>query len=573
MAEKQKKRLTAALRKNRGNIRWLLRQAKGVKGYMAVFLAISLISMVVSLASTIVSKYVVDAATGFHTGFFYRYILIMAVTSVCAILFSAGAGVFSGYAGERYAFSIRARMFDRVQRSQWQQVAKYHSGDILARLTSDIATVASGILQMSAAILTTLLQLAIVLVILLRYDPLLALLGLIIGPLGVAGAVVCRKRYSKYQRLLKESESEYYAFFQEHISNLSLVKTFQLEGRNQAHLENIRRRRLKLITSSTLLSSSMNALMRLIYSLGYVLAFSYCAYRLSDGSGYTYGTMTLFLALVSQLQNTIRSLGSFVTQLYSMVVSAGRVREITELTQEQDAEDGPIPPEVSVQVEDVSFGYGRQTVLSHLTLFVPAGTRVGVVGGSGVGKTTFIRLLLSLVEPTQGQILFAGEGLSQRASPSTRRLIAYVPQGNTLLSGTVRENLLLACPQATEEQLWQALEMADAKTFLQATPLGLDTLLGEKADGLSEGQSQRISIARALLRDRPVLILDEATSALDEATEARVLQRISQNCHKTCFIITHRPSMLAYCDWRMEIGEDGRATIAPLEKNEERCKP
>jgi len=201
-------------------------------------------------------------------------------------------------------------------------------------------------------------------------------------------------------------------------------------------------------------------------------------------------------------------------------------------------------------------------VLRNLNLSIPAGSRVGIVGASGAGKTTFIRLLLALLKPVNGTLEYIDEnGNTELASPASRRFISYVPQGNTLLPGSVRANLQAGNPDATEEQMWQALETADAADFLRKSPQGLDTVLAHSAGGLSEGQAQRISIARALLRNKPVLILDEATSALDEATEAKIFQQISSLEGKTCFIITHRRSMLHYCDRLLTIDAEGHATL------------
>lgn len=565
------------LRENLQNVNWILRQAKGIRGYIGVFLLINLISMVVSLASTIVGKYVVDAATGYRTEFFTRYIIIMLATSVFSILFSVGASLFSSYASEKFAFGLRGKLFDRVQRSLWQEVSRFHSGDLLSRLTSDISAICSGILSITASLIVTCVQILIVLVILFRYDPYMALFGLIIGPAGLLAAVLYRKRYSRYQKELKQSESEYYSFFQEHLANLSVVKSFQLEDRNNEYFDGLRSRRLKLVMKSAGLSTAMSAIMRLIYSLGYVAAFTYCACRLSgaitfahEAIPYTYGTMTLFLSLMSQLQSSIRSLGNFIPQFYGMLVSARRLRTITELEREDYTPGDGQPSQVGIRLEQVDFSYDTAPVLRDLDFRVRPGERIGVVGVSGAGKTTLVRLLLSLVQPQKGQIsYFAPDGWQESACPASRRLISYVPQGNTLLSGTVRENLLLCRPEATDEQMWQALELADAADFLRRSARGLDTELSEKAGGLSEGQAQRIAIARALLRDRPVLIMDEATSALDEQTEARILARVSAHCKSTCVIITHRRSMLQYCDRILEIRPDGTGCLRDARPKEE----
>lgn len=564
-------------------VKWLLKISKRYKRYILGFLVINLITMLISLASSIASRYVVDAATGFHSELFMRYIVIMLATTAVSILISAAAGMFSSYINEKFAFGVRIQMYDRVQRSSWFQLTQYHSGDMLARLTGDVDEVASSLISMVPNVIVTLVQLILILIILIRNDPTLAVIGLIIGPLGALAAIAARKKYSMYQEKLRESRSAYYSFLQETLSNISVVKAFQLEARNRQRLGEIRDERMKLVMKSTMLNSIMSSGMRLIYGIGYVIAFSWCAYRLTtatiitDPSGaevasYTYGTMTLFLTLVSQVQGAIRSLGGIIPRFYSLMVSAKRVREITELEDEDDTQIDTMPQKVGLRVDDLGVEYDSEngSVLSGLTFEIPAGSRVGIVGTSGAGKTTFIRLLLSLLKPDQGTLLYIDEqGRPEPACPASRRFISYVPQGNTLLSGSVRTNLRTGKPDASDEEMWQALEMADAAAFLRKTPMGLDTVLAESAGGLSEGQAQRVAIARALLRGKPVLILDEATSALDEGTEARVFQRITAACDKTCFIITHRRSMLKYCDMILEIHDDGRATIMGKKSPEE----
>ena len=553
-------------KQNKPIVDWLLGLTKNYRKYIFGFLAINLITMLISLGSAVASRYVVDAATGYQSALFYRYIVIMLAASAVSILIGAASSLFSSYVSEKFSFGIRVDLFDRVQRSVWHKLSKYHSGDLLSRLAGDVDGVSSTLISIVPNVIVTSIQLLLVLILLLRNDPMLALIGLIVGPLGMIASVFLRKQYTLYQDKLRQSHSEYFSFLQESMSSIGVVKTFQLEDRKIDQLQKIRNKRLKLVVHSAKLNNIMSAIMRLVYSIGYVVTFSWCAYQLSTNPSYTYGTMTLFLALVSQIQGSIRTLGGVLPQIFNLMVSAKRLYQVSELENEDDTPGEGMPTMVAVEAKDLCFGYedekdGRQ-VLNNLNFRIPAGVRVGVVGASGAGKTTFIRLLLSLISPTAGEINFVDEnGNPETAKPASRRFISYVPQGNTLLTGSVRANLLAGNPNATDEQMWAALEQADAADFLRRSPKGLDTVLAESAGGLSEGQAQRISIARALLRDRPVLILDEATSALDENTEARIFQRISNLQGKTCFIITHRKSMLCYCDMLLTIDENGHATL------------
>ena len=563
MATKNKKfNLRTEWRNNKDNVRWLFMQGKGFRRYVFGFLAINLIAMVVTLFSSVAGKYVVDAAVGFGREMYWKYILVMVGTTLFTIVLSFFSTLFSSYVGEKFAFSIRAEMFDRVQRSKWQGISKFHSGDMLSRLTSDVSTVASSIISIVPSVVVAVVELSIVLAILLYYDPYMAVIGLIVGPLGVIAGAVFRRKFVKYQKKLRESESEYYTFIQESLSNIPVIKTFELEERNNEYFKALRKRRLALVMKSSRLSAMMHVVMKLIYNMGYVAAFSWCAYRLANpDGGYTYGTMTLFLSLVSILQGTIRSIGGIIPMMFSSVIAAKRIRAITDIENEEYADVKDVPKEVGLEVRNVSFTYETEKVLNGVSLSVAPGRRVGIVGSSGAGKTTFIRLLLSLIEAESGEAVYVADGKEEKISSASRRFIAYVPQGNTLLSGTIRSNLLVGNKKATEEQMWEALKLASADEFVSKTPMGLDTPVAEKAGGLSEGQAQRVAIARALLREKPILILDEATSALDEVTEKKIFRKLSQQSGKTCFIITHRRSMLEYCDMIFEIADSGDAVV------------
>lgn len=557
-------------KENKDIAKWLIKIGNNYKRYIFGFLAINLITMLMSLASSIAGRYVVDSATHFGTDMFGKCILIMLLTTVASIIISAIATMFSSFVSEKFAFGIRSKMFDNVQRSQWYHLSKYHSGDMLSRLSSDVDNISSTLITLLPSIIVTGIQLILVLVILFMNDPVLACIGLIIGPIGMIASLIFKKKYSEYQRKLRESHSKYYSFLQETLSKIGVVKTFELEDENIEKFEDIRNDRMKLVMKSSVLSSVMGSLMRLVYGIGYVVTFSWCAYRLYQSATYgdfsfTYGTMTLFLTLVSQVQASIRSLGNVIPKLYSMKVSAQRIREISEIDNEDYCSLGNIPKSVSLKAKNVQFTYETDdgTVLSDLSFEIPANKNVGIVGTSGTGKTTFIRLLLSLISPDKGSLTYIDDKNNEyTASVATRSFISYVPQGNTLMSGTIRSNLLCGNKDATDEQMWQALEFADAKKFVEKSANGLDTIINEGALGISEGQAQRIAIARALLRDKPVLILDEATSALDEKTEARIFERLTKQLNKTCFIITHRCSMLSYCDMILEIADDGTATLS-----------
>lgn len=538
---------------------WLLSQASPYKLQLLIKLGISSLSLLMSFVSTIASKYIVDATTSGHLN--WLYVTYMAGASLFTILFSAGSNIFSSYLNEKFEFGMRCDMFDRIQHSLWSELSKYHSGDIVTRLTTDISNISSGLITVIPSTITLGIRLLISFCILLYFDPRLALFALIIAPIGAISALLYRRKYKYYHIQLRESESLYRSFMQESMSNLTVVKTFQQEDNNNAYMRQIRDDRMSLVLKSSKISALMSSFMSIIYRFGYVFAFSWSAYRISRGQ-ITYGTMTVFLSLVAQVQGSFSSLGSIIPQIYRMLVSAKRITDIADIKDEDYANIEKSPDQVSVEIKDVTFAYDKTNILKHVTLTVNPGDIVGVVGPSGAGKTTLTRLLLSLIKPNEGHVEYIDEiGNRETAQPASRRFISYVPQGNTLMSGTIEMNLRTGKKDASEEDLWNVLRIADAEKFVRNTENGLGTHLSEKAGGLSEGQAQRIAIARALIRNRPLLILDEATSALDEDTEARILAAITQNYRKTIFIITHRRSMLQYCSHVIQVFEDGHVSM------------
>ncbi|MDO4749205.1 MAG: ABC transporter transmembrane domain-containing protein, partial [Eubacteriales bacterium] len=276
-------------------------------------------------------------------------------------------------------------MYDDIQRSEWYSLRKYYSSDMLARLSSDVDTIASVLINLLPSIIVTSVQLVLVLVILFKNDPVLACIGLVIGPVGMIVGLLFKNKYSKYQKMLKESRSEYYTFLQESLSNISVVKTFQLEDANNETFADIRNRRMNLVLKSSALSSVMSSSMKFVYSIGYVITFSWCAYRLTtsaDADGvavFTYGTMALFLSLVSQVQVSIRSLGNIVPRLYILKISSKRIREISEIQNEDYTRKGTTPREVSLSAKNVEFAYETDEgiVLSDLSFEIPAKSYVG----------------------------------------------------------------------------------------------------------------------------------------------------------------------------------------------------
>jgi len=333
-----------------------------------------------------------------------------------------------------------------------------------------------------------------------------------------------------------------------------VVKAFANEEYSSKRLTELRDERFGWVFKKAKMGMAGSTTISLSFQVGYIVALAYGAILISAKT-ITYGTMSVFLTLVNRVQEPIVGLTHQVPKVVSVLASAGRIMELQSIPLEEKKEIAMQTERIGVDIKELTFGYTEEKVLENVSLNVKPGEFVAIIGESGIGKTTLIRLIMSFMSNVEGDVSFYnGDGESIKANASTRNFIAYVPQGNTLFSGTVRDNILMGNLNATEEEIYDALKLSAGYDFVMELPNGLDTVIGERGHGISEGQAQRIAIARAFVRKAPLLILDEATSSLDEATELAVLEGLQALTPKpTCIIITHRKSILRYCDREIKI--------------------
>lgn len=542
---------------------WMIKRTRPFTGSLLLLFVLNVVIAVIAVGSTVVSKYVIDGVTGSGTDMTTPGIVALVLLAAVSIGVGAFSSIISTHINERYAFGIRSQVFDSILNGAWTKVSAFHSGDMITRLTSDIDRVASGIASILPNFLFLIIRIIIAFGVLFYYDNFLAVMALVVGPIGVLLSLAFSGKLHLYQTQLNATESSYRAFMQETVEHIAVSKAFSREEVSHDRLLSFRDERLRLILKRNKLSTAMNLCISVVFNAGYFIAFGWSIYRLSTGS-ITYGTMTVFLSLVAQVQGPIMGLGSIIPQFITVLSSTGRVMEIDSIAEDERLAEAPFFPErIGLSMQGLSYAYEEEKILDDLTLDIRPGEIVGIVGYSGSGKTTLIRLILSLISPQEGKQCFVGEDWQEPVSASSRRFISYVPQGNTLFSGTIADNLRMGSPDADEASLWDALETADAADFVRPLDDGLNTRIGENGLGLSEGQAQRIAIARAVIRNAPLLILDEATSALDAQTEEKVLQRMyAGGLLKTCILITHRRTMLRFCTRALEI--DNR-TVRELE--------
>lgn len=532
--------------------KWLVQYAKPYMGRITVMMMFNLLYTVVGLVMVTLTKRIIDEATEGNP--IITLIVCYLILTIGLQLVSVFGTLMNTMLTEKFSFGIRKQIYEKIIHSHWMDVKKYHTGDLMTRLTSDAGNVADGIIGTIPSIIQLIVELLLVFITLFSYSPLLACFALLVAPVAAVSSWWFGRKLKRLQVKVQESEAAYRSFLQESLANLLIVKAFANEEYSTQRLTQLREERFGWVYRRTKMGLISSTAMSMSFQVGYIVAFAYGAIQISR-KAITYGTMSVFLTLVNRVQAPVMGLAQQIPRVVSILASAGRIMELQELPLEEKEEEPLAVVQAGVDVSGLTFGYTQDNVLENVSLHIAPGEFVAVIGESGIGKTTLIRIIMSFMSNIQGSVIFYNEkGETQKANAATRNFIAYVPQGNTLFSGTVRENIRMGNLNATEEEMNEALKLAAAYDFVQELPKGIDTAIGERGHGLSEGQAQRIAIARAFVKKAPFLILDEATSSLDEATEQEVIRGLQRLTPRpTCLVITHRKSILQYCDREIKI--------------------
>lgn len=552
--------------------KWLLKIMSRYKLEIIGYTIMGVVGIAMGFGASIASKYLIDAVVNHSNGTIATAATLVIGLAVFQIVVNAVSSFISSRVGTRVSNEIRSQIYDGMATSKWESINKYHSGDLINRLEGDVSSVSTSVISFLPGLFTKFLQFFGCLGIVLYYDATLAFLALMSAPVLFFSSRFMTKMMRKYNLESRQMNGKVLSFSEESIQNLQTVKAFgitkEYSEKFKVILSGYRNMRLAhdKFTIITTLALSF---------IGLVVAYScygWGVYRLWSGA-ITFGTMTLFLQLSGSLTSSFSAIVSTIPSVISVATAAGRIKEITELPKEnlEDFEKAksllPVAREkgVSVVAENITYSYADsdRNVLNNISFFAHPGETIALVGPSGEGKTTILRLLLGLVEKSHGDLkLNVSDGDTIDISPSTRQFCSYVPQENAIFTGSIAENLRIVNSDATDSELKEALKIADALDFVEALPLGLETVVGERGVNFSEGQVQRLSIARAVLCNAPLLIMDEATSALDSDTEKRVLRGLMESDGKrTCIITTHRPSMLKYCNRIYELQENGTIKV------------
>lgn len=538
--------------------KWMYTYAKKYKFQIVFYIFLGVLTTVMGLASSVGSKYLIDAVTGQDSG----NIALIALFIVAMGLFSIGINAITTMISARINIKvnneIQAEVFDKILVADWISMKEFHSGDLLNRLNGDVNTVASSILSWIPSLITRSAQFFGILAIILYYDPTMAVIALGSAPVMLIVSKTLMKKMRDYNKRMRQVSSDVMSFNEESFQNIQSIKAFDLVSLFSKRLRDVQQNYKDVFLDYNKFSVYTSSFMSVVGMFVAYACFGWGVYRLWTGH-ITFGTMTLFVQLSGQLSSSFKSIVSLVPSAISATTSAGRIMEFFKIKDESELEDDKAKliqnntqgKGLSVVLDDVEFSYNEnKTVFQHADIVANPGEIVALVGPSGEGKTTMIRLLLGLINTKSGNASIRDiNGVSCKISSATRRFFAYVPQGNTIFSGTIAENMRMVKQDATDTEIVEALKAACAYDFVNRLPDGINSKVGERGSGFSEGQAQRLSIARALLRKSPILLLDEATSALDVFTERQVLRNImNMGYARTCIVTTHRPSVLTMCD-------------------------
>ena len=545
------------MQKNNRSLRWVLSVSK--KSLLPVVL-LSILGAAMSFFAVrfaVLSKSVVDIATGTAEGALSSAVFALALLMTSQIIIHIIYTVSEVSVSCKLTNSIQKKVFDVILRSDYLSVSSYHSGELVNRLSVDSKTVSDSVMSIIPTVVTLVSQVVFSFAELFRLDFQLAVLCILAFPLVTVGARFYGKRMKPLHKACLTSDGKVKSFVQESVRNILAVKAFLKEQMFCRRLDVLQKENYRLKVKRGIISILANLVFFAVMSFAYYFALIWCAWKISEGL-MSVGTLTAVLQLVGILQEPFRKFSGVITGYYSMTASAERLIELEDMpcANEDDEADKTTGEFKQILFDNVSFAYNDDPVLDSADAVIHSGDMVAISGTSGIGKSTFMKLAMGVLTPQDGTVRVVYSEGDYTASPS-QSLFSYVPQGNMILSGSIADNITFFESEPDLDMVYESAKLACIHEYIMSLPDGYDTMLGEGGSGLSEGQIQRIAIARALYSERNVIFLDEATSALDAATEADILANIKALHGKTCIIITHRQGALKVADTEL-VFENGK---------------
>lgn len=539
---------------------WLFSLSRCYKKEIFAVTVLSVIGTVFSLTTSLCLKYVIDIVTGTLNQSILLVVLAAVAMLLGSIFLSAITSRITTKVNIKIQNELQLQVYGTIFNAQWESLREYRKGDLINRINSDASLIASGAVSWWPTVITFAAKFIYTFVLIVMNDPIMAAIALMSAPVSALLSRFMIRKMHNHSLKVKELSADIMSYQEDSFQNLQYIKSFGISDVINKRLIKKQQEYREESLNYNKVTVLMNIIMGLVGITVTFVSYAWGIYRLWEGF-ITYGTMVMFLQLTLTLSNSFNSILGVIPTTINLGTSAARIISLENLPEEKStptAEEkkfinSNFKSGVSINCSSLSFSYSdkpSERVLKNAGFSAGIGETIAIIGGSGIGKTTFFRLLLGLLEPTEGEITFKGNNNETiKVGPSTRELIAYVPQGNTIISGTVAENLRLIKKDATDKEIITALKLSCAYDFVSKLPQGINSQIGESGNGFSEGQIQRISIARALIKDAPVLLFDEVTSALDEETEGRLLHNIQTHFkNKTIIFVTHKLNALDISD-------------------------
>ncbi len=545
--------------------KWIYQYAKHYKWQMVFYTLLGFASTGVSLVLSWISKTMIDIITGKDSGPLLQTFVFMICMNLVTTLINQASDFASEYISLKVDAEIKADIFEKILVTDWESLTNYHTGDLLTRWSSDATSISNGVLSFIPNFLIYLFRFFSAFIMVVYNDWTFAVFAFLGMPVSLLLSKTLMKRMVNNNKRSAAMSAKLSGFNQEAFSNIQIVKAFSLIGLYVERLKQLQKEYIGMRIDFRKMSIWTSLVLSTVGLAVSYAAYGWGIYRVWSGA-ITYGSMTMFISLSGTLTGAVHSLTSLIPTVIALTTSAGRLMDIVEMPREdyslnEETDEFAMKSKndgISLYLDEVRYAYNTGTlVFDHASMEAHPHEIIALVGPSGEGKTTMLRLLLSLIPAQEGTAtmcvgdLRPGERMDSQLpmTPSCRKLFSYVPQGNTMISGTIAENMRNLKPEATDEEIIECLKLACAWEFVEKLPDGINSAVKERGGGFSEGQAQRLSIARALLRKSPILLLDEATSALDVATERRVLKNIMQDEYpRTCIVTTHRPTVLSACN-------------------------